>query len=156
MKRRKIDVDEEVYEELGKRARPFEDTPNSVLRRLFGLTEVAEHSYNRSGIEEPLKRLLKLAGISESRVSPTISGRYMVKEVKRGTVASIRVQSRLKRLKIAAPAAKAEQAGAEPWDEERPEGWHKEKAAYWWVPFEDEEAYLKAAEVLKRLYLHGG
>ena len=34
---RKIQIDEEVWEALTKRAKPLEDTPNSVLRRLLGL-----------------------------------------------------------------------------------------------------------------------
>jgi hypothetical protein len=32
-----IEVDNEVYEGLGKEAKPFTDTPNSVIRRLLGL-----------------------------------------------------------------------------------------------------------------------
>ena len=34
-----IRIDDEVWAELQKRARPLEDTPNSVLRRVFGLPE---------------------------------------------------------------------------------------------------------------------
>jgi hypothetical protein len=34
-------VDDEVYEELQKRATPFVDTPNSTLRRVLGLPEKA-------------------------------------------------------------------------------------------------------------------
>ena len=37
MAMKRIEVDIEVYRELQKRARPFEDTPNTVLRRLLGL-----------------------------------------------------------------------------------------------------------------------
>lgn len=36
-----IRIDEEVYEWLQKMARPFEDTPNSVLRRVAGLDNPA-------------------------------------------------------------------------------------------------------------------
>ena len=44
----KIDVDEEIWQFLKKNAEPFEDTPNSVLKRLlFGGTE--------SGAEGPVK-----------------------------------------------------------------------------------------------------
>ncbi|MEU3684543.1 DUF4357 domain-containing protein [Streptomyces sp. H23] len=39
-----IRVDNEVYEELQKRAKPFVDTPNSTLRRVLGLTEQATGS----------------------------------------------------------------------------------------------------------------
>ena len=34
-----IRIDEEVWAELQKRARPLVDTPNSVLRRVFSLSE---------------------------------------------------------------------------------------------------------------------
>ncbi|MFD3734775.1 hypothetical protein [Streptomyces sp. NPDC058632] len=34
-----IRVDDEVYEELQKQAKPFVDTPNSTLRRILGLPE---------------------------------------------------------------------------------------------------------------------
>jgi hypothetical protein len=40
---RVIRIDAEVWEELKRRARPLEDTPNSVLRRVLGLAEV-EHA----------------------------------------------------------------------------------------------------------------
>ena len=44
----KIDVDEEIWQFLKKNAEPFEDTPNSVLKRLlFGGTE--------TGVEAPVK-----------------------------------------------------------------------------------------------------
>lgn len=39
-----IRVDDEVYEELQKRAKPFVDTPNSTLRRVLGLPEKAAQS----------------------------------------------------------------------------------------------------------------
>jgi hypothetical protein len=35
----KIEIDEEVWEALSGRAKPFVDTPNSVLRRVFGLPD---------------------------------------------------------------------------------------------------------------------
>jgi len=34
-----IRIDAQVWAELQSRARPLEDTPNSVLRRVFGLPE---------------------------------------------------------------------------------------------------------------------
>lgn len=38
-KRRQIRVSDEVYQEIQKLARPLADTPDSVLRRVFGLKE---------------------------------------------------------------------------------------------------------------------
>ncbi|MEM7821860.1 MAG: winged helix-turn-helix domain-containing protein [Candidatus Aenigmatarchaeota archaeon] len=37
---KKIEIDEEVYRELQKLAKPFEDTPNTVLRRILGLDKL--------------------------------------------------------------------------------------------------------------------
>ncbi len=37
-----IRIDDEVYTWLQSQARPFEDTPNSVLRRISGLVEAAQ------------------------------------------------------------------------------------------------------------------
>jgi len=37
-----IRIDLEVYDEIKKRAKPFSDTPNIVLRRVFNLTKEGE------------------------------------------------------------------------------------------------------------------
>jgi hypothetical protein len=49
---RTIRIDDEVWQELKKRAVPLEDTPNAVLRRLLGLDgeETRERSPRRGGI----------------------------------------------------------------------------------------------------------
>lgn len=44
-----IEVDEEVYEELKRDAEPFEDTPNSVLRRRLGLTQATPALVDHDG-----------------------------------------------------------------------------------------------------------
>lgn len=57
----KIDIDDEVWKELQKRAIPFEDTPNSVLRKLLGMEDInknpsiEESELKISSISEPLK-----------------------------------------------------------------------------------------------------
>lgn len=42
-----IRIDEQVYSELQQKAKPFEDTPNTVLRRILGLDPIQE--------EQPVK-----------------------------------------------------------------------------------------------------
>ena len=37
MRSRVIRIDEEVWAELQRRARPFEDNPNAVIRKVLGL-----------------------------------------------------------------------------------------------------------------------
>lgn len=44
-----IEVDDEVYEELKRDAEPFEDTPNSVLRRRLGLTQTKSFEIEGNG-----------------------------------------------------------------------------------------------------------
>ena len=60
-----IRIDEDVWAELQKRARPLVDTPNSVLRRVFGLPE--EGSEN----DETDIRITKLLKSVEESVGET-------------------------------------------------------------------------------------
>jgi hypothetical protein len=53
-----IRIDEEVWAELQKRARPLEDTPNSVLRRVFGLPDEGSEA---DGMDSRITTLLELA-----------------------------------------------------------------------------------------------
>ena len=52
-----IRVDDEVWRELQKRAEPLIDTPNSVLRKLFGLEDVKVDDYNEDDTEMKEKTL---------------------------------------------------------------------------------------------------
>lgn len=54
-----IRIDKEVYSWLQKQARPFEDTPNSVLRRIAGLTDalVENDEVQESATNPPLLQL---------------------------------------------------------------------------------------------------
>ena len=49
-----IRIDDEVYSWLQKNARPFEDTPNSVLRRLAGLND--SKRLREFQVSEPIKQ----------------------------------------------------------------------------------------------------
>jgi len=57
-----IRIDQEVFDELKKHAEPFIDTPNSVLRRVLGLSE-AHEAVNGSGddLEESVGSASELA-----------------------------------------------------------------------------------------------
>jgi hypothetical protein len=48
-----IRIDDEVYAWLQKNARPFEDTPNSVLRRFAGLDSVPLETVRQSNGDRP-------------------------------------------------------------------------------------------------------
>jgi hypothetical protein len=53
-----IRIDQDVYAWLQKKARPFEDTPNSVLRRIAGIDEPIEESSLQitESVSSPLSR----------------------------------------------------------------------------------------------------
>ena len=77
-----IRIDDEVYRGLQSQARPFEDTPNSVLRRILGLEEaeqseeepMREHrkgrdeKTNQQAFRKPLLRVLKAHGGEVARI----------------------------------------------------------------------------------------
>lgn len=64
-----IEIDDEVFELLGKRARPFVDSPNDVLRRLLGLDD-----------ESPLVR----SGSAANREPETIDSAQNAGRARRG------------------------------------------------------------------------
>ena len=51
-----IRVDDEVWSWLKQHAQPFEDTPNSVLRRIAGLDASADNKGEHVGAAEPIPR----------------------------------------------------------------------------------------------------
>ncbi len=61
-----IRVDEEVYALLQSKARPFEDTPNSVLRRISGLDEAA----GAKGVTAEKRRVRSVQDRSDGKKTP--------------------------------------------------------------------------------------
>ena len=55
-----IRIDAQVWAELQRQARPLEDTPNSVLRRVFGLPEDIAGFCRKFLLETPLEYDLPL------------------------------------------------------------------------------------------------
>lgn len=53
----KIEIDDQVMKELQKKAIPFEDTPNSVLRRLLGF----ENANNKNSIPGPETKIIPVS-----------------------------------------------------------------------------------------------
>jgi len=68
---RQIEIDEEVYQALQKIAKPFEDTPNTVLRRILGLNMVSpeqkggEDVIKEKDYETPVKEMMLSMGMEE-------------------------------------------------------------------------------------------
>ena len=59
-----IRVDDEVWSWLKQHAQPFEDTPNSVLRRIAGLDAPADNEGEHVGASEPMPK----SSVRRSRV----------------------------------------------------------------------------------------
>ncbi|MGB9794901.1 MAG: winged helix-turn-helix domain-containing protein [Thermodesulfovibrio sp.] len=85
---RKIEIDEEVYRALQKLARPFEDTPNNVLRRLLGIDKASLEETKEEEIKKvedynsPIKEMIKtlnIKGASETRIN-RVHGAIPMKE----------------------------------------------------------------------------
>src|SRR5437899_1393973 len=68
-----VRIDEEVYRELQKRAEPFVDTPNSVLRRILdlnhGVTAHADAVVSQSPISEKEVKAVSRRGRSTRPVT---------------------------------------------------------------------------------------
>jgi hypothetical protein len=65
---RVIRIDEEVWKCLEQRARPFVDSPNDVLRRVFGLNEASSRVQNDQGMKDnevvPVMKNIRAAGLA--------------------------------------------------------------------------------------------
>lgn len=147
-----IRIDEEVWAELQRRARPLEDTPNSVLRRVFGLPEGASED-EEAGTELRFGRLLELveAAMGQRPRLASASKGYAVLSETNEPVAFIRAQR--DRLRVTASKQAAEAAGLSAWHRERSDTDFRGGSVSWYAPDSDEAAYQEAASVLVELLL---
>ena len=146
---RVIRIDDEVWVELQKRARPLEDTPNSVLRRVFGLPEEAS---NEAGIDHRLGRLLEVLEErvgKQVRLSPTRKG-YALLSGASEPIAFVRPQRG--RLRVTASKQSAQDAGLSDWHRERADAVFSGGSVSWYAPDGDDVAYRETAAVLARLF----
>jgi len=67
-----IRIDDEVWVWLQKRARPLEDTPNSVLRRVAGIDPIATGALPRSGSRAAPNSRARQAKTREGKMIPTV------------------------------------------------------------------------------------
>jgi hypothetical protein len=145
-----IRIDDEVWAELQKRARPLEDTPNSVLRRVFGLPEEGTET-DKTDI-----RITKLLEAVEELVGETpqvCRGRkdYSFLSKTEEVVACIRPQQQ--RLRIETRKETALKLGLSGWHRERAKGFFGEPSVRWHIPDGDDAAYQQAARLLEKLWL---
>lgn len=152
---RVIRVDDDVWGELKARAEPFEDNPNTVLRRVFGLDAENVKDNSRKDIDVDF-RIMKLVDLVKSITGENIDVRPVPGGVsirsKNGKVFAY-VAPQKKRVKIAAEKGRAERAGLTSWEHENDKGWFNSgPEVYWFVTDDDTELYMQAAKMLARLW----
>lgn len=146
-----IRIDDEVWVELQRRARPLEDTPNTVLRRVLDLPEA---STSDERVDHRMGKLLELvhAATGEKlQLTPATKG-YALLSAANEPVAFIR--SRRERLRVMASKQCAQDAGLSDWQRERSDSPFKGSSVCWYFPDEDASAYREAAALLAKLWQH--
>jgi hypothetical protein len=146
---RVIRIDDQVWAELQRRARPLEDTPNSVLRRVFGLPAAEAEP---EGMDPRVARLLELVQQSVGRRPELdlVRKGYSLRSDSGEAIAYIRPQQ--ERLRVEVSREMAESAGVSHWDRERTRGFFGGPAVRWYVPDGDDSAYQLLAAVLAKLW----
>jgi hypothetical protein len=146
---RVIRIDDQVWTELQRRARPLEDTPNSVLRRVFELPEEGPESGGLDPrVAALVQRVEQLVGHSP-QLHPVEKGYSFLSRTGEG-VAYIRPQR--ERLRVGASKEMAEKAGLNTWDRERVDRFFGGPSVRWYAPDGDDAAYQRVAAVLAKLW----
>jgi hypothetical protein len=144
-----IRIDAEVWAELQRRARPLEDTPNSVLRRVFGLPD---EDAGPARLEPRVARLLML-------VQDLVGQTPQVEAARKGysllshtgiVVADLRPQK--ERVRAEASRTVAETAGLTTWDRQGSDGAYGGPVVRWYAADGDDVAYRGLATVLATLW----
>jgi hypothetical protein len=145
-----IRIDEQVWQELQKLARPLEDTPNSVLRRVFGLSE---EGVGGDGWDARIARLLELVqgSIGAAPQVCLVRKNYSFLSKANEVVAYVRPQQH--KLRIGASKDTAAAAGLAGWDTERNDGFFGGPSVRWYVRDGDDAGYRQAAGLLEKLWL---
>lgn len=153
-----IRVDAEVWAELQRRAIPFEDNPNSVLRRVLKLKkdEVGRDNTREDKMDSRLTKLVNMVGQS--------GGKYLrIQQVKSGYFGMSSdegykgkrfgyVYPQEKGLKVEIKKDLAEKVGRRDWEYERDGYWFKkDTSVYWSILNDDEDAYYSVARLIKAL-----
>ena len=155
---RVIRIDQQVWTELQRRGVAFEDNPNSVLRRLLGLStnRLSETAGSGAGVLDP--RIARLLALVEARVgespdsSPTRTGQSRRFKSKRGYVVGF-IYAQKRRLKVESNEHLARNAGINNWDHWLRNGWwNQDNSVYWHVPDDDDDSGRRVADVLDRLW----
>ena len=156
-----IRIDEQVWAELQKLATPLEDTPNSVLRRVFGLSQeeaddrvlgVAEGEFHEAGVDARVARLLDAVGSRVGSTPQIAKDRKVYSFLSNTEKVVAYIRPHREKLRIAVEKETAQRAGLEGWNRERPKGWFGNPDVRWYIDDGDDAGYREAVDVLERLW----
>ena len=145
-----IRIDGQVWAELQSRARPLEDTPNSVLRRVFGLPE---EGAGPASMEPRVTRLLALVRDLVGQMPQVEAARKGYSFLSRTGMVVADIRPQKERLRAEASKTVAETAGLNTWDREGSEGFYGGPAVRWSAADGDDAAYQSLATVLSKLWM---
>ena len=153
---RVVRIEEEVWAELQRRAIPFEDNPNSVLRRVLGLknNELVRDSTGKDEMDSRLMKLVNMVGQSDGRhlkMRQNRSGYFGISSDEGKLFGFVYPQR--KRLKVEVRKDWAEKVGRRDWEHELQNGWYNTgiSSVYWFIANDNEDAYHSVARLIKAL-----
>ena len=144
-----IRIDGEVWAELQRRARPLEDTPNSVLRRVLGLPD-ADTGPER--LEPRVTKLLALVRDLVGQMPDVEAARKGYAFLSRTGMVVADIRPQKERLRAEASKTVAATAGLTTWDREGSEGSYGGPAVRWYAADGDDATYQSLATVLATLW----
>jgi hypothetical protein len=144
-----IRIDAQVWAELQRRARPLEDTPNSVLRRVLGLPE---DSAGPVRLEPRVTKLLALVRDLVGQMPPVEPARKGYAFLSRTSLVVADLRPQKERLRAEASKTVAETAGLTAWDREGSEGLDGGPTVRWYAADGDDASYQRLAAVLAQLW----
>jgi hypothetical protein len=144
-----IRIDAQVWAELQSRARPLEDTPNSVLRRVFGLPEEGP---GPASMEPRVTRLLALVQDLVGQMPHVEAARKGYSFLSRTGMVVADLRPQKEQLRAEASKTLAETAGLTTWDRESSEGFYGGSAVRWYASDGDDAAVEHLATVLAQLW----
>ena len=144
-----IRIDAEVWAELQRRARPLEDTPNSVLRRVFGLRE---EGTGLGSLEPRVAKLLALVQDLVGQMPQVEAARKGYAFLSRTGMVVADLRPQKEQLRAEASKTVAEIAGLTTWDREGSEGSYSGPAVRWYAADGDDASYQSLATVLATLW----
>jgi hypothetical protein len=144
-----IRIDAEVWAELQRRARPLEDTPNSVLRRVLGLPD---EGTGPERLEPRVARLLALVRDLVGQMPYVEAARKGYAFLSRTGMVVADIRPQKERLRAEASKTVAATAGLTTWDREGSEGSYGGPAVRWYAADGDDATYQSLATVLATLW----